>query len=89
VQKNIILKNINKKEKDDIFRNGWTLAMDYNILAFSGIIFTIIALIDILKSEFSGNNKIVWTLVVLFLNLFGALLYFAIGRNQKVKNQQI
>ena len=59
------------------------------LLAFSGIIFTIIALIDILKSEFSGNNKIVWTLVVLFLNLFGALLYFAIGRNQKVKNQQI
>lgn len=54
------------------------------ILAFSGIIFTIMALIDILKSEFKGDNKIVWVLVVLFLNLFGALLYFAIGKKQKV-----
>jgi len=56
------------------------------LLAFSGIIFTILALIDILKSEFTGYNKIVWTLIVLSLNLFGALLYFAIGRDQKVKN---
>lgn len=53
------------------------------LLAFSGIILTIIALIDILKNEFEGNNKIVWVLVVLFLNLFGAILYFVIGRKQK------
>ena len=56
------------------------------LLAFSGIILTIIALIDILKSEFKGNNKIVWVLVVLFLNLFGAILYFTIGRKQKLTN---
>ena len=56
------------------------------LLAFSGIILTIMALIDILKSEFSGNNKIVWVLVVLFFNLFGAILYFTIGRNQKQTN---
>lgn len=51
-----------------------------------GFIPTIIALIDILKSKFEGNNKIVWVLVVLFLNLIGAILYFAIGRNQKIKS---
>jgi hypothetical protein len=56
------------------------------LLAFSGIILTILALIDILKSEFKGNNKIVWVLVVLFFNLFGAILYFTIGRNQKQTN---
>ena len=50
------------------------------LLAFSGIILTIMALIDILKSEFEGNNKIVWLLVVLFINLLGAILYFNIGR---------
>lgn len=54
------------------------------LLAFSGIILTIIALIDILKSEFEGNNKIVWVLVVLFFNWIGAILYFAIGKEQKV-----
>ena len=53
---------------------------------FLGIIPTIIALIDILKSEFNGNDKIVWVLVVLFFNLIGAILYFIIGRKQKIKS---
>ena len=56
------------------------------LLALSGIILTILALVDILKSEFSGNNKIVWVLVVLFFNLIGAILYFTIGRKQKLSN---
>jgi hypothetical protein len=59
------------------------------LIAFLGIIPTIIALIDILKSKFDGDNKIVWVLVVLFLNLIGAILYFTIGRNQKIKARQI
>ncbi|RLK03173.1 PLD nuclease N-terminal domain-containing protein [Tenacibaculum discolor] len=48
------------------------------------IIPTIIALVDILKSEFKGNNKIVWILVVLLANFFGNVLYFLIGREQKI-----
>ena len=55
------------------------------VVVFLGILPTIIALIDILKSEFNGNNKIVWLLVVLFTNFFGAILYFLIGREQKIK----
>jgi hypothetical protein len=42
------------------------------------------ALIDILKSEFKGNDKLIWVLVVLFTGLIGALLYLAIGKKQKV-----
>lgn len=53
------------------------------ITVFLGIIPTIVALIDIVKNEFSGNNKIVWLLVVLLGNFLGALLYFIIGRKQK------
>ena len=49
-----------------------------------GFLPTIIALIDILKNEFSGQNKIAWLLVVLFTNFFGAILYFLIGRKQKL-----
>jgi len=56
------------------------------IVVFLWIIPTIIALIDILKSKFNGNDKIVWILVVLFLNLIGAILYFTIGRKQKQTN---
>ncbi|RKF05073.1 phospholipase D-like protein [Tenacibaculum lutimaris] len=55
------------------------------LIILLGIIPTIIALVDILKSEFKGNNKIVWVLVVLFANFFGAVLYFLIGREQKIK----
>ena len=46
----------------------------------------IFAVIDILRSEFTDNNKIIWLLVVIFLCLIGAILYFAIGQKQKIKN---
>ncbi|MBN1924963.1 MAG: PLDc N-terminal domain-containing protein, partial [Prolixibacteraceae bacterium] len=35
-------------------------------------VFTIIALIDILKSNFESNNKLIWVLVVIFTNIIGA-----------------
>ena len=46
---------------------------------------TIIALIDILKNKFTENNKIIWVLVVLLGNFLGAILYFMIGRKQKIQ----
>jgi hypothetical protein len=49
-------------------------------------ILPIIALVDILKSEFTGNNKIIWILVVLLSWIIGAILYYFIGRNQKIQN---
>jgi len=49
-----------------------------------GSIPSILALFDILRSEFTGNNKLLWLLVVLVFPLFGALLYFVLGRKQKV-----
>jgi hypothetical protein len=61
----------------------WQLILILVVL-FLGVLPTIIALVDILKSEFKGNNKIVWILVVLFTNFFGAILYFLIGREQKI-----
>ena len=66
---------------------SWQLILILVVL-FLGILPTIVALIDILRSEFSGNNKIVWLLVVLFTNFFGAILYFLIGREQKIKTSK-
>lgn len=43
------------------------------------------ALIDCLQSEFDNNNKLVWVIVIILIPLLGAILYLAIGRNQKVK----
>ncbi len=49
------------------------------------VVLWLTALIDILKSNFSGNNKLVWIVVVILLPILGAILYFLIGKSQKVK----
>lgn len=54
------------------------------ILVF--FVIPVIALIDILKNEFSGNNKLIWVLVVLMFWIVGSVLYFFIGRKQKIQN---
>ena len=43
------------------------------------------ALIDCLQSDFNNNNKLVWVILIILVPLLGAILYLAIGRNQKVK----
>ena len=49
-------------------------------------IFWIIALIDILKSDFRDTNgKIIWALVVIFLPVIGSILYFLIGKSQNIQ----
>jgi len=52
------------------------------------IVLLIWALVDILKSEFTGSNKIIWVVVVLLLPLLGSILYFAIGTKQKIVKQE-
>ena len=53
------------------------------------IIFTFILyiyiLIDILKHEFTGYNKIIWILVLIFFPVLGAILYLIFGRSQRIK----
>lgn len=50
------------------------------------LFFLVVPLIDILKNEFTGNNKLVWILVVIFVPVFGGMLYFifGIGRNHQI-----
>jgi hypothetical protein len=56
------------------------------ILGIIALLLPIIALIDIVKNEFSGVNKIIWILVVLFLPILGSVLYFLIGRGHRVSS---
>ena len=48
------------------------------------IVFWFWSLIDILKSNFEGANKVIWLLVVFFLSLLGSILYVFIGRKQRI-----
>ena len=43
-------------------------------------------LIDIIKHEFTGYNKIIWILVLFFFPILGAVLYLIFGRSQRIKN---
>lgn len=47
-------------------------------------ILPILALVDIVRNEFEGNNKVVWVLIVIFFNIIGSVLYFLIGRKQRI-----
>lgn len=47
------------------------------------------ALVDVLRSDFKdGTTKLIWVILILFAPFLGPLLYFAIGRNQKVEKRQ-
>ena len=50
------------------------------------IILPIIALVDILSSRFKDNDKLIWVLVVVFFNVIGSILFFSMGRKQKIYN---
>ena len=54
------------------------------VLFLLGFIPFIIAFIDILKSNFEGNNKIIWLLAVIFVPLIGSIAYFVIGKKQRI-----
>ena len=45
----------------------------------------LIAFVDILRSKFTGSNKIVWLIAVILVPFIGPIAYFFIGRKQKVK----
>lgn len=59
------------------------------ILFLVGFIPFILAFIDILKSEFTGSNKLIWLLAVLFAPVIGSIAYFFIGRKQKIVKETI
>jgi hypothetical protein len=45
----------------------------------------VFALIDVVRRpKVRGNNKIVWILVIVLVNLIGPIIYLAIGRKEDV-----
>ncbi len=61
---------------------GMGLIMILLIFGFI-ILLPLIALIDIVRNDFDGNNKLLWVLIVIFLPFLGSVLYFLIGRDQR------
>jgi 4-amino-4-deoxy-L-arabinose transferase-like glycosyltransferase len=63
----------------------WLIILLMLIIVGVTLLFPAIALFDILRNQFKNqSDKIIWVLVVLLLPVFGSILYYAIGRNQKL-----
>ncbi|EPC8418208.1 MULTISPECIES: PLD nuclease N-terminal domain-containing protein [Bacillus] len=67
---------------------------DIDIMAFLPIIFPVIAVgallvliafIDLYRHRKTRKNVLVWTLIILFVNILGPILYFVIGRKDSEK----
>lgn len=56
------------------------------IIIIFGVLIPIIVLIDVIRNDFTKNNKLIWILVILFTGLIGTLLYLMFGTQQKIKN---
>lgn len=55
------------------------------LLVVSTLILWVIAFVDVLRSDFTGNNKLVWFLAATFVPLIGSIVCFFIGRKQKTR----
>lgn len=63
---------------------GMPGAGEYAIIAIM-LLLPAIALFDILQNQFKHQTiKLIWALVVIFLPLFGPIIYYVIGRTQKL-----
>ena len=60
----------------------WQLVI---ILLVVALLFPFVALVSIFRNNFKGNEKLIWILVVIFLPILGAILYFLIGRPKRLK----
>ena len=54
------------------------------LVALGFFLFPLVAIIDIIRSKFEGNMQLIWVIIVIFFNVIGTILYFIIGRNQKI-----
>jgi hypothetical protein len=61
---------------------GFLIVLLYALLI---LMLPVIALIDILRSDFNGDDKIICVLIVLFLPILGSILYFIFGTSRKIR----
>ena len=70
----------------ELLMPGISLGASELIIIVCGMLLHLGALISLLRAEFRDSiNKLIWLLVILFVPFFGALLYFIIGRKQRIK----
>lgn len=66
--------------------NGHMLLTLIIVVVIINIVVWINCFIDIISNEFTGNNKIIWLIVILTLPIIGEILYIIIGKSQQISN---
>ena len=58
----------------------------FSAILILAMIFWIMMLIDVIKRDFSKeNDKIVWLLVIIFLGIIGAIVYYFVVKKEDKK----
>ena len=64
----------------DFFTPGLLVAI--GSLAVIQLVLLIAALVSLIRKKVPQNDKILWFLLILFVNLIGPIIYFAIGSSK-------
>ncbi len=63
----------------------WILILVALVVVLTSVGFWIYTIVDVIKSKFvDESTKIVWLLVVILLGLLGSIIYWVLGRSNKV-----
>lgn len=55
------------------------------LLGLASTVIWVLCLVEIIKSEYPGNNKVVWLVLVILLPLIGMVVYYVVGRGQRIE----
>jgi heme/copper-type cytochrome/quinol oxidase subunit 4 len=58
---------------------NWAIILPVLILQFA---LTIAALVSCLSQEMTKEKRLMWILIIIFINIIGPILYFVFGRRQ-------
>jgi hypothetical protein len=61
----------------------WSIPIVFGVLSLVGFVFWIAMLIDAINNE--KENKTVWVIVIVFLNLLGAIIYYFAAKQPRQK----
>ena len=66
-----------------LFLFGGSIIITLLVILFIFLL-PILALISVLMNDFPGNEKVIWVLIIIFLPFLGSVLYFLIGRGNRI-----
>ncbi len=68
---------------DDLGQIDWASILPILLpFLFVGFLLITIALVDLYRHRETRENILLWTIIILFFNTIGSVLYFVIGRKE-------